>query len=63
MNIASHKDLHRWRYANIQRQAGEPCFFDAANQLAACGDWCIEGRVEAAFLSGQALAEKFKANL
>ena len=63
LNIASHKDLHRWRYANIQRQAGEPCFFDAANQLAACGDWCIEGRVEAAFLSGQALAEKFKANL
>ena len=28
---------------------------DADAQIAACGDWCIQGRVEAAFTSGSEL--------
>ena len=45
--------LHRWRFANPGRQTGEPAFVDASMQLAAIGDWCIHGRVEAAFQSGR----------
>lgn len=49
--------VHRWRYANVERAVGEPYLLDRDLQLAACGDWCIAGRVEAAFLSATALAE------
>ncbi|MGF2507850.1 NAD(P)/FAD-dependent oxidoreductase, partial [Ralstonia pseudosolanacearum] len=38
--------------------AGTPCLWDAASRLGACGDWCEGPRVEAAFLSGVALAAK-----
>lgn len=55
---AKHVGLHRWRYANIDRQDGAPCFFDAGERLAACGDWFIRGRVEAAFSSAEALLER-----
>jgi predicted NAD/FAD-dependent oxidoreductase len=48
---------HRWRYANVAEPAGETFLYDAALQLAACGDWCLGGRVEAAWQSAQALAQ------
>lgn len=57
LNSATHKAVHRWRYANINRREGELFFLDGENKLAACGDWCVEGRVEAAFTSAYALAE------
>ena len=44
--------LHRWRYANPGRREGQPSLVDSEQQLAAVGDWCIHGRVEAAFHSG-----------
>ncbi len=47
---------HRWRYARVATPAGQPCLFDAELRLGACGDWCLEGRVEAAYLSGAAMA-------
>ncbi|MEP3476012.1 MAG: FAD-dependent oxidoreductase [Hyphomicrobiales bacterium] len=59
LSKADHKGLHRWRYANIERQAGGDYFLDIENRLAACGDWCVEGRVEAAFTSAHALAKAF----
>jgi predicted NAD/FAD-dependent oxidoreductase len=49
--------LHRWRYANVAQTAGADFLLDETSQLAACGDWCIGGRVEAAFLSALALAD------
>ncbi|WFS04595.1 NAD(P)/FAD-dependent oxidoreductase [Rhizobium tumorigenes] len=49
--------VHRWRYANVERPAGEPYLLDKGSQLAACGDWCIGGRVEAAFLSAAGLGD------
>lgn len=49
---------HRWRYALVEQSAGEECLWDADLQIGACGDWCIGGRVDAAFLSGLALAER-----
>ena len=49
---------HRWRYALTESVYPEPYVLDPAQQLAACGDWCGGPRVEGAFLSGLALAER-----
>ncbi len=48
---------HRWRYARAQAPLGEPCLFDGDLAIGACGDWCLGANVEAAFRSGQAMAE------
>lgn len=55
---ASHIDLKRWVYANLPAQVGQPAYLDNELKLAACGDWCIQGRVEAAFSSADALAQQ-----
>ncbi len=47
---------HRWRYALVEAPLGAPCLWDAATGIGLAGDWCLEGRVESAFLSGRALA-------
>ncbi len=46
---------HRWRYALADKPLGAPCLWDAQAKLGLCGDWCLAGRLEAAFLSGAAL--------
>lgn len=50
-------DLHRWRYASVEKPAGQPFLFDDALGLGACGDWCLGNRVEAAVDSATALSE------
>ena len=50
--------LQRWRYANAGNRDGDSFFVDESVQLAACGDWFMQGRVEAAFTSGFGLAKK-----
>lgn len=58
---AVHKVIHAWRYANLPKQSSEQAFMlDEQQQLAVCGDWMIQGRVNAAFTSGHALAEAIK---
>ncbi|MDM7984677.1 MAG: FAD-dependent oxidoreductase [Maricaulis sp.] len=52
-----HADVHRWRYAKVERPLGQACLWDDALQLGLAGDWCLAARVEAAFLSGRALAD------
>jgi len=61
-NIYKNKyaNLHRWKYANAEKQSGQKSLFDEKNKLAACGDWLIQGRVEAAFLSAMDLVGKIK---
>ena len=57
--------LHRWRYA-LSAEVAEPDSAFVLNvpaKLAACGDWCLGGRVEAAFTSAQQLAKALKAEL
>lgn len=53
---------HRWRYARAASPLGEACLFDAELGIGACGDWCLGANVEAAFRSGQAMAETILAH-
>jgi predicted NAD/FAD-dependent oxidoreductase/deoxyribodipyrimidine photolyase len=54
--LPRHLEAHRWRYARVVRSLDRECLWDEARQLAACGDYCIGPRVEAALLSGAAAA-------
>ncbi len=63
LSQASCVQMHRWRYANVVRPAASSLLLDSANQLAACGDWCIEGKVEGAIQSALALSHDMKALL
>lgn len=53
---ASHRIAHRWLYA----RSNKPCEWGALAApelgLYACGDWCLSGRIEGAWLSGQQAA-------
>lgn len=60
---ADHKAVHGWRYANIDKQAGDTYFIDVDENIGVCGDWFIQGRVEAAFISGFELANKIAQEL
>jgi hypothetical protein len=53
----AHASVHRWRYARVEAPLGEPFLADWQARLAFCGDWCLDARVEAAFLSGDALGD------
>jgi predicted NAD/FAD-dependent oxidoreductase len=48
---------HRWRYALVTSPSGQPAVFDPGIGLGICGDWCLGGKIEAAFLSGRALVK------
>lgn len=50
-------NLHRWPFANINKQNTCAYFLDQKNQLGVCGDWLIQGRIEAAILSGIRIAK------
>jgi predicted NAD/FAD-dependent oxidoreductase len=49
---------HRWRYALAETPLGQPYLLDSAQKIGVCGDWCLAGKLEAAYLSGQALGIK-----
>lgn len=49
---------HRWRYARVTRPLGDDCAWDEALRIGFCGDGCIGARVEAAWLSGKAMAAR-----
>ncbi|TNC08952.1 FAD-dependent oxidoreductase [Methylobacterium terricola] len=53
-----HRAAHRWRYAAVERAVGEPCLFAPETGLGFAGDGCLGPRVEFAYLSGLALAER-----
>ena len=58
LRSADHCQVHRWRYANIDRQIGSKYYVNISSRLAACGDWFVRGRIEAAFTSASSLAER-----
>ena len=57
-----HMAAHRWRYALVETPAGVPCVYDETIGVGACGDWCLGARVEAAFDSGEAMADRLIAS-
>lgn len=52
LNDADHKAIHGWRFATAEKQHDGTHFYDEYENIAVCGDWCIQGKVEAAFTSG-----------
>jgi predicted NAD/FAD-dependent oxidoreductase len=52
---------HRWRYALAEQSLGEDFLWDEQAALGLCGDWCLAGRLEAAYLSGRALGIRLAA--
>lgn len=48
--------IHRWRYASSDTSYQERFHCDFKRGIGYCGDWLHGGRVEGAWLSGQALA-------
>ncbi len=57
LSKADYTTTHRWLYAAVSQGAGQPCLSDKAQNVVVCGDWCLGGRVEGAWLSGKAAAE------
>lgn len=49
---------HRWKFAIAKEPATEKCFVDQDAGIIACGDWANGSRVEGAFLSGLAAADR-----
>ena len=60
VSIADHKAIHGWRYANTTKKNNVSIFLDHNQKLAACGDWCAGGRVEASFISAYGLSNAIK---
>lgn len=54
---------HRWLYARPSQAHEWGALAEAHLGLYACGDWCLSGRVEGAWLSGQEAARKLLENL
>ena len=52
---------HRWRYSIPVEPLEHPCLQDPAKNAIACGDWCGGPRVEGAYLSGLAAADRLLA--
>jgi predicted NAD/FAD-dependent oxidoreductase len=51
-------EAHRWRHARVLQPLGEDCLVDRGAGIAFCGDWCLDARVEAAFISGDRLGAR-----
>ena len=58
LGTAEVRKLQRWRYANLPKQSGARFYADPDIGLAACGDWFVRGRIEAAFSSASDLADE-----
>lgn len=49
---------HLWRHSRVETPLGKPFAADFEAGIGFCGDWCLDARVEAAFLSGDALGQR-----
>lgn len=52
---------HRWRFAQVEAPLAEGCLMDEHAMVAVAGDWCAGARVEGAFASGLAAADRLLA--
>ena len=51
---------HRWRYARVIKPIGTPCIYDVDAGVAVAGDGMLGARIEAAWCSGVAAAERIR---
>ena len=58
LNNYDHKALHFWKYAMSEKNNNLGSFFDEDLKVIVCGDWCMNGKVEGAFLSAKDAASK-----
>ena len=49
---------HRWRFARVVEALGRDCLWDAQSKLGYASDGCLGERVEDAFNSARALADR-----
>jgi hypothetical protein len=54
----AHAAAHRWRYAVPSEPLNVGALWDGSSRQALCGDWCHGARIEGAFLSGLAAADR-----
>lgn len=57
-NNSLYESVHLWRYAIPQQTNDQGYYLDKSNKIGVCGDWCLNGKVESAFLSGYFLAKE-----
>jgi renalase len=57
-NNSLYESVHLWRYAIPQQTNDQGYYLDTSNKIGVCGDWCLSGKVESAFLSGYFLAKE-----
>ncbi len=50
------RDSRKWANARVSNAADEPCLFDKAHSIGACGDWCLGSYLAAAWVSGVCMA-------
>ena len=58
LNNYKHKALHFWKYAMSEKNNNLGSLFDEDLKVIVCGDWCMNGKVEGAFLSAKNAANK-----
>ena len=58
-----YKVAHLWRYARVSHPLHTGALWDPELGLGVCGDWCEGDNIEAAFLSGQAVAGRLLGHL
>ncbi len=49
-------DIQRWKYSQVQQNNSYNFFFDEKKFVGICGDWCLDGNVEGAYISASNLA-------
>ncbi|MDX5400896.1 MAG: FAD-dependent oxidoreductase [Rhodobacterales bacterium] len=54
---AVHVAAHRWRHARVTEPLGQPFLRGSCGSVYLGGDWCLGPRVEAAWQSGDAIAQ------
>lgn len=59
--VPGHLKGHRWSFAKPANDSDMSCVWLAEYNIALCGDWCRNGRVEGAYLSGVAAAGRLAA--
>ncbi len=59
-NHSLYESVHLWRYAISKQPNDQGYYLDKSNNIGVCGDWCLNGKVESAFLSGHFLAEEIR---